>query len=117
MPPKRGGGRGRVPIGAPGARAQTIQVPDVPIRGPASATSTVVSTARHVESIGVKRPSYGTSGRAIKVIVNQFELNTDCPRIFHYDGSYFSFPPLGHVTFLTRNLYLLFHSWYVESTH
>ncbi|KAG8947289.1 hypothetical protein FRC04_010865 [Tulasnella sp. 424] len=98
MPPKRGamgpqrggprgagpparGGRGAFPSpagrgGAPSASSSTAGAPSAPRVVPGS----------HIVSIGVKRPSYGSSGKITTVITNQFELTSECPKIYHYDG-------------------------------
>jgi hypothetical protein len=40
----------------------------------------------HVQTIGVKRPGFGTSGKPIQVTVNAFEATVTDGIIYHYDG-------------------------------
>lgn len=40
----------------------------------------------HVQTIGVKRPGFGTSGRPIQVTVNAFDATVTNGIIYHYDG-------------------------------
>jgi len=40
----------------------------------------------HVRTIGVKRPGFGTGGKAIQVTVNAFAANVTNGVIYHYDG-------------------------------
>ncbi|KAG8922407.1 hypothetical protein FRC00_007472 [Tulasnella sp. 408] len=99
MPPKRGsmgpqrgaprgggpparGGRGTFPAGGAGRGSASSASPSAP--GTPSAPRVV--PGKHIVSIGVKRPSYGTSGRITTVITNQFELTSECPKIYHYDA-------------------------------
>ncbi|KAH9853511.1 argonaute-like protein [Lenzites betulinus] len=74
--PGRGGrggsgvrGRGAGPAIAP-ARSQAAGLPD---------------TSAHVTTVGVKRPGFGTSGRAIQVSTNHFEVKIPEANIYHYD--------------------------------
>ncbi|KAH9483501.1 Protein argonaute-2 [Psilocybe cubensis] len=71
VPPRgaRGGGAGRggqSSISLPGAAAPSI--------------------SSHVKTVGVKRPNYGSAGRAMEVYVNSFAVK-DVPtgHVFHYD--------------------------------
>ncbi|KAF8963810.1 argonaute-like protein [Flammula alnicola] len=43
------------------------------------------SAAAHVNTIGVRRPGFGTAGRAIRIKVNSFELTHEDDDISHYD--------------------------------
>jgi hypothetical protein len=43
----------------------------------------------HITTVGVKRPSFGTSGRVVKVKVNAFEATVPQTNIRHYDGEFF----------------------------
>ena len=84
--PQRGSARGGRGGGGPPTRGGGA--------GPASSSSSsapAIIPADHIQSIGVKRISYGKSGKEVKVITNQFELKSECPRIFHYDGKHFLF--------------------------
>lgn len=106
MPPKRGsmgpqrggprgggpparGGRGSFPAGGSGRGSAPSASPSA--AGTPSAPRVV--PGKHIVSIGVKRPSYGTSGRITTVITNQFELTSECPKIYHYDGQSVPYPP------------------------
>lgn len=40
----------------------------------------------HVQTIGVKRPGFGTGGKVIQVTVNAFEAKVTDGVIYHYDG-------------------------------
>ena len=42
--------------------------------------------AGHVQTIGVKRPGFGSGGRSIQVTVNAFEARVTDGIIYHYDG-------------------------------
>ena len=53
-------------------------------RGPAR---NVPNIATHVGTIGVKRPGYGETGRAINVTTNHFECEIPESIIHHYDGN------------------------------
>jgi len=44
------------------------------------------SIATHVETIGVRRPGFGTSGRSITVTTNHFPCVIPDGIIHHYDG-------------------------------
>lgn len=69
-----GGFRGRAPPGIVGAgRATGSQLPD---------------TSAHITTIGVKRPSFGQSGRALAVWTNHFEVKIPEANIHHYDGAF-----------------------------
>ena len=77
--PSRGGrggaGRGG---GAPGALT------------PASSATTELPQAvpSHVDTTGVKRPGFGTGGRAITVLTNHYKINIPDTLVYHYDGTY-----------------------------
>jgi eukaryotic translation initiation factor 2C len=55
-----------------------------PSRGQAQNAPTIAS---HVETIGVKRPGYGTGGRSIAVTTNHFPCVIPEGIIHHYDGN------------------------------
>lgn len=75
-PPPRGGPRGGSPHGGPvGGRSPA---PTGPSALPGS----------HVQAVGVKRPGYGTAGRAITVYSNFFRVSLPESVIHHYDGWY-----------------------------
>jgi eukaryotic translation initiation factor 2C len=68
----RGGGRGR---GGP-ARGISPQ-PSAAPQGPAS----------HIQTIGIRRPNFGTSGKTIPIMVNAFTTTIPDGIIYHYDGA------------------------------
>ncbi|KAJ8698381.1 hypothetical protein PTI98_005094 [Pleurotus ostreatus] len=70
----RGGG-GRGGGGARGGRGG----------GGAGAATGSLDIASHVQTVGVKRPSYGTAGRPVTVIANAFETPIPGKIIRHYD--------------------------------
>lgn len=47
-----------------------------------------LNIALHVQTVGVKRPGYGTAGRPITVIANAFETPIPGKIIRHYDGQF-----------------------------
>ncbi|KAG1790006.1 uncharacterized protein HD556DRAFT_756886 [Suillus plorans] len=76
----RGGGRGG-PRGGPPPRGgpaggRTVHAPTGPAALPGS----------HVQAVGVKRPGYGTAGRAVTVFSNFFKISLPESVIHHYDG-------------------------------
>ncbi|CAE6524743.1 unnamed protein product [Rhizoctonia solani] len=103
MPPKRGrggaGGAGRgagrgggatAPTGAaappPGPAIQATGAGRGAGRGAASAAAAPPGPASHVTTIGVKRPGFGKSGRAMTVLVNHFVCKIPTGIIYHYDA-------------------------------
>ena len=40
-------------------------------------------------AVGVKRPSFGTSGKIMRAVVNMYRLEIPDGTIYHYDGEYF----------------------------
>lgn len=77
MPPRASGrgGSGNAGRGSPAGRGRT------PLDLPPSAR------ASHVTTVGVKRPSYGTSGRIMPIFVNSFVTTIPEDIIHHYDGN------------------------------
>ncbi|KAG8980827.1 hypothetical protein FRB95_001180 [Tulasnella sp. JGI-2019a] len=71
-----GGGRGRGGGGGGGGGRGG---------GPASGAGGS-APAGHLETVGIKRPSYGRAGNAIRVRTNLFEMKLDSPIIHHYDA-------------------------------
>ncbi|KAG8934335.1 hypothetical protein FRC01_003583 [Tulasnella sp. 417] len=93
MGPQRGAARGAAPSARGGRGAVSGSGAGRGSAPPASSASTAgalvaapVVPGKHIVSTGVKRPSYGTSGRLTTVITNQFELTSECPKIYHYDA-------------------------------
>jgi eukaryotic translation initiation factor 2C len=88
----RGGGRGG-PRGGPPPRGGPRGGP--PQAGPAGGRSTPSGPSAlpgtHVQAVGVKRPGYGTAGRAVTVFSNFFKVSLPESVIHHYDGWYRSF--------------------------
>lgn len=76
----RGGGRGG-PRGGPPPRGG-------PTRGGAvhAPTGPAALPGSHVQAVGVKRPGYGTAGRAVTVYSNFFKISLPESVIHHYDG-------------------------------
>ena len=72
------GGRGGAARGggAPGALTPT---PSGTAGGP--------QISAHVQTVGVKRPGFGSSGRAVKVYTNHYEVQVPNDTICHYDGT------------------------------
>lgn len=56
--------------------------------------------AGHVETIGVRRPNYGTVGRVVPILVNSFRTTVPQSIIRHYDGE---FSPFGLFVLLLCN--------------
>lgn len=75
----RGGGRGG-PRGGPPPRGG-------PTRGGAvhAPTGPAALPGSHVQAVGVKRPGYGTAGRAVTVYSNFFKISLPESVIHHYD--------------------------------
>ncbi|CEL52478.1 hypothetical protein RSOLAG1IB_01019 [Rhizoctonia solani AG-1 IB] len=91
MPPKRGrgaaGGAGGAGRGAGrGGSAIGAAAPAGAGRGGATSAAPA-GPASHVTTIGVKRPAFGKSGRAITVITNHFPCKIPTGIIYHYDGA------------------------------
>ncbi|CAE6431878.1 unnamed protein product [Rhizoctonia solani] len=90
MPPKRGrgaaGGAGGAGRGAGrGGSAIGAAAPAGAGRGGATSAAPA-GPASHVTTIGVKRPAFGKSGRAITVITNHFPCKIPTGIIYHYDA-------------------------------
>ena len=94
------GGRGRG--GGQGAPRGTGGAPRGSYRGSGPATRSVPSTVAagrlpdaspHITTIGVKRPSFGSSGRALDVKTNHYEVKIPDANIHHYDGMSLSRSP------------------------
>ena len=47
-----------------------------------------LSSQGHIQTVGVKRPGYGTGGRTVNTIVNAFTITIPDSIICHYDGQY-----------------------------
>jgi eukaryotic translation initiation factor 2C len=45
-----------------------------------------LTTSSHITTIGVKRPSFGTAGRPMKIYTNHFPCQIPEAVIHHYDG-------------------------------
>jgi eukaryotic translation initiation factor 2C len=63
-----------------------------PIRGRGSSQPALASfadTRSHIISIGVRRPNFGISGKAVTVSVNAFPTTVPEAIIYHYDGNIF----------------------------
>ncbi|PPQ94823.1 hypothetical protein CVT25_007460 [Psilocybe cyanescens] len=74
MPPRIAPGRGR------GA-----QRGGGPVRGGAAGRGGAVAIAAHVQTIGVRRPGFGTGGKVVNTIVNAFAVDIPDNIIHHYD--------------------------------
>lgn len=64
---------------------------------PASATAGLPEVRDHVVTTGVKRRGFGTSGTAVRVFTNHYEVKIPTSIIHHYDGTFIlgmSFCPL-----------------------
>ncbi|KAI0068655.1 argonaute-like protein [Artomyces pyxidatus] len=85
----RGRGRGDAPRGGPPARGSAPRGGPPSRGGPPPRAPAVAS---HVESIGVKRPSHGNSGRALEVYTNHFASEIPQSVIHHYDGTFVILP-------------------------
>lgn len=44
----------------------------------------------HVETVGVKRPNFGTGGREINISVNAFPVQVTDGIIYHYDSMFYA---------------------------
>ncbi|KAK7450614.1 hypothetical protein VKT23_012924 [Stygiomarasmius scandens] len=77
------GGRGGAPRGGPALVGRG------PSAGPGSLQGGPSSVAAaHVQSVGVKRPGFGTAGQRTKAIVNALEMTArDDMMIYHYDAT------------------------------
>ncbi|KAG8867108.1 hypothetical protein FRB97_003547, partial [Tulasnella sp. 331] len=54
--------------------------------GAAGARGGHAAPAGHLTTVGIKRPSYGRAGNAIKVRTNLFEMKLDSPILYHYEA-------------------------------
>ncbi len=88
----RGGSAGRGRGGSPAITPTPSGSAGLP---PASA---------HIQTVGVKRSGYGTSGQGIRVQTNHFEVAIPKGLIFHYDGT-LSLPLLALLQLLTLDLF------------
>jgi eukaryotic translation initiation factor 2C len=70
------GGRG----GRGGGRGAPRGMSNPPSLGPPA------GVAGHIETIGVRRPGFGTAGRPLPIIVNSFPTTIPDGIICHYDG-------------------------------
>jgi eukaryotic translation initiation factor 2C len=81
MPPRVAPGRGGPPRGTGG-----------PVRGGRGRGSGVQvglpTSGAHITTIGVKRPDFGSGGRALPIFVNSFVTTIPEGIIHHYDGAY-----------------------------
>lgn len=77
MPPRLAPGRGAGPRGGPtrggGAGRGGIRV------------AIAAQQGHQVETIGVRRPGFGTGGKTVNTIVNAFEITIPDNTIYHYD--------------------------------
>ncbi|QRW26912.1 protein argonaute 1 [Rhizoctonia solani] len=91
MPPKRGrggaGGAGRG-AGRGGGPVIAAAAPSGAGRGGAASAAAPSGPPSHVATVGVKRPGFGKSGRAVTVITNHFPCKIPTGIIYHYDGAY-----------------------------
>jgi len=78
-PPPRGNPRGQQGSARGRGGASLTQG-----RGPAQNTPSI---AEHVETIGVRRPGFGTAGRPITITTNHFPCVIPEAIIHHYDGN------------------------------
>ncbi|KAI0832378.1 argonaute-like protein [Trametes gibbosa] len=94
MPPRgtpTGSARGSTPRGgAPrggrgGARGRGGGPAITPARTQATGNVGLPDTNTHITTVGVKRPGFGTSGRAIQISTNHFEVKIPEANIYHYD--------------------------------
>ncbi|KAI0375597.1 argonaute-like protein [Pilatotrama ljubarskyi] len=90
MPPRaapsdRGSGRGRG--GARGGRGGRGAGPAIPPARSSGVNTNVglPDASSHITTVGVKRTAFGTSGRAIHVFTNHFEVKIPEANILHYD--------------------------------
>ena len=101
MPPRpppaaaaRGRGRGAPPPrgGAPPPRG-----------GGAARGGQKFTISDHVQTIGVRKPSYGTEGRGFQVYTNHFAASVTEQTISHYDGmSFLPYLPIPLVPRIDR---------------
>ncbi|KAJ8481770.1 hypothetical protein ONZ51_g5795 [Trametes cubensis] len=77
----RGGARGGARGGGP-ARGPAIPAAG---RGAPVARGGLPDASSHITTVGVKRTGFGTSGRAITVHTNHFEVKIPEGNIYHYD--------------------------------
>ncbi|CDO71262.1 hypothetical protein BN946_scf184908.g19 [Trametes cinnabarina] len=78
----RGAPRGRG--GARGGRGGGPAIPPARAQGAGTAAG-LPDSSSHVTTVGVKRTAFGTSGRAIQVHTNHFEVKIPEGHIHHYD--------------------------------
>ncbi|KAJ3555887.1 hypothetical protein NM688_g2332 [Phlebia brevispora] len=45
-----------------------------------------MGSVEHIQTVGVRRPNFGTSGIAIKVVTNHFKVDIPDKMIYHYDA-------------------------------
>ncbi|CAL1700780.1 unnamed protein product [Somion occarium] len=78
----RGGPRGRG-RGAPALRGRGggPSIGSVPSSGPG-----IPNQGDHIATVGVKRSAFGSSGRAIEVFTNHYEVSIPQGMIYHYDA-------------------------------
>ncbi|KAJ3552097.1 hypothetical protein NM688_g4337 [Phlebia brevispora] len=69
----RGAGRGGRGSGTPTAATS------------ATGSATGLNIPQHIQTVGVRRPAYGTSGTAIRVVTNHFKVAIPNEMIYHYD--------------------------------
>ncbi|KJA29601.1 hypothetical protein HYPSUDRAFT_31529 [Hypholoma sublateritium FD-334 SS-4] len=75
MPPRIAPGRGQGPRGGGPGRG-----------GGAARGGVPVGMAAHIQTVGVRRPGYGTGGRQVPTIVNAFPVTIPDGTIYHYDS-------------------------------
>ncbi|KAF8744839.1 argonaute family, partial [Rhizoctonia solani] len=97
MPPKRGrGGAGGAGRGAGRGGGPVIAAAAPSGAGSGAASATAPSgPPSHVATVGVKRPGFGKSGRAVTVITNHFPCKIPTGIIYHYDVYTHIFPTSG----------------------
>jgi len=76
MPPRASGRSGRGGTGPRGGRGG----------GGGLLTVGLPSAGSHITTVGVKRPNFGTGGRALPIFVNSFVTTIPEGIIHHYDG-------------------------------
>ncbi|KAF8963796.1 argonaute-like protein [Flammula alnicola] len=83
MPPRKASGRG----GRGRGRGNPLPLPgdQGAAAGRGSRPGGAPSAAAHITTIGVKRPNYGSAGRAIQILVNSFQITHKDDDISHYD--------------------------------
>ena len=69
--------------GTSGARGGALSA----VTAPPSATAGLPEVRDHVVTTGVKRKGFGTSGTAVRVFTNHYEVKIPTSIIHHYDGS------------------------------